>query len=126
MQVEYDYESVAQGCLDVSDIGNCFIVARSQEDVKMYFGTITKYGITKIIIFGPIVEDAQEMVTEYSFTVKKKDYNPYKIRTELEKMLNSSYKIKLIQAELIEEDEFRKAIPSFDNIFKKEENIDFE
>ena len=112
MQIDYCFQNQPLGNLEIDDIGNCYVEANTDLNEQFYFASRTKYGLTKICIFGPVDPANQELQTAYSCKSKKLDYNVAKIKKELDTMLNNNPKFEITQAKVISEEEFRKAFIS--------------
>lgn len=94
------------GELEIEDIGNCYIKAVDVRGIAFYFCAITKYGLTKILIIGPLSLDNNELLTKVTYRYEKLDFNRTKIAEKLDKMLNAQPKFELSQAMEISKEEF--------------------
>lgn len=104
MQIDYCFDMQALGALEVDDIGNCFVEANTDLNERYYFATITKYGLTRMVMYGPI-DSVPELTLKYKVTYEKLDYDIRKLKKALYGMLNNpNYKI--TQAKIIGRDEF--------------------
>lgn len=110
--VDYCYEMQPLGGLELNDIGNCFIKANTDLNEQFYFATKTIRGTTKILVFGPIDPNNQELQTSVSYKNIKLEYNPTKIKKQLDTMLNNNPKFKLTQAMEITKEELIESFKS--------------
>lgn len=117
MFIDYYYDMTPMGSLSIADIGNCYIEASTDIGLRFYFAARTKFGITKMFIFGPVYSDGQEIVKQLRFEIKKIDYSPKKIKEALNKLLNAN-KYPITQARYIEKDEFEAALPDLLKLFQ--------
>lgn len=124
MQVDYFYNKVSYGCLDISDIGNTFIEAFNDKGQKFYIWTQTIAGFTRILTQNNILEnnDLNELISESSLDYKRIEYNVNKLKALIKTYLNN-YKFKITQAQVLDipyEEKVAKFYSYFDN-YKKEE-----
>lgn len=115
--VDYCYEMQPLGNLELNDIGNCFIKANTDLNEQFYFATRTVRGTTKILVYGPIDPNNQELQTSVTYKNIKMEYNPTKIKKQLDTMLNNNPKFKLTQAMEITKEELLKSFKSPLNLF---------
>lgn len=120
MQIDYCFETQPLGNLEIEDIGNCYIEANTDLNEQFYFAARTRYGLTKICVFGPIDSANQELQTSYSCKTRKLDFNIAKIKKEIDTLLNNNPKFEITQAKIISEDEFKEAFINPLNIYFNE------
>lgn len=122
--IDYYYEMQPLGNLELKDIGNCYIKANTDLNEQFYFATKTIRGTTKILVFGPIDPNNQELQANVSYKNIRLEYNPSKIKKQLDIMLNSNPKFKLTQAIEITKEELIKSFKSPIEIFLEDSNED--
>ena len=122
MQVDYFYNKVSYGSLDIPDIGNTFIEAFNDKGQKFYIWTQTKVGFTRILTQDNITEGLNDIINESSLDYKRIEYNPTKLKTIISSYLNY-FKYQITQAQVLDisyEEKLLKFFSYFDNF--KEDN----
>ena len=121
MQVDYFYNKVSYGSLDIPDIGNTFIEAFNDKGQKFYIWTQTKVGFTRILTQDNITEGLNDIINESSLDYKRIEYNPTKLKTIISSYLNY-FKYQITQAQVLDisyEEKLLKFFSYFDN-FKED------
>ena len=108
---EYFFTTVVGKELDIDDIGNCCIRAKSSLDKEYILIIVTEYGFTTVIEYGPTISDINTLPDKVSYTYQRFDYNEGKINGIIEKFLNNS-KYLIEAAEVVEFEEAKKLIRS--------------
>ena len=105
--VNYYWSSSALGRLEIDNISNCYIEANTDDGTKVYFGTSTKYGYTTIFMYGPFPLEYIPLDDIKLFWKRiTLQYNPQKIKLQLELLLNDKKAYTITQARLISREEF--------------------
>lgn len=129
MEIGYYYQNTPMDYLEVDDIGNCYIEANTDLNMKFYFATRTRYGLTKVLVYGPVNQEYLSLCNKVLYKSITMDYNVAKLRKELDSMLNAnSAKLDITQARVITAEEFKEAFVNPLNLFleQEDEELDIE
>lgn len=110
MEIPYFYQEQPMDWLDIPDLGNCCIEANDDKGLKMYIATITRYGVTKILTYGPIHPDHFGVLKETLYKIERMNYNLGKLKTAIASFLNSPKYMNITQARLIDLSELKEAM----------------
>lgn len=111
MQASFDYFIVPQvnGQLDIDDISNFAIRANNDLMFEYYLIVKTELGQTKILEYGPLMIDIEDLPSSVSCKYTRMNYDEKKIMNAVNKFLNDSYKA-ITQASLISYDECKSLL----------------
>lgn len=76
--------------LEVSDIGECAILARDDRGAEYYLIVTTKLGLTEIIEYGPCVPDVKLLPKSVVYKYTRINFSEYRIEKIIDKFLNSN------------------------------------
>lgn len=105
-QFEYNMEILPQGLLDIEDIGNCAIEAKTEEEIYFYIVIKTSLGTTSVFTSGPVIPDIALLPNGYNCSLVRFPYKESKIIGEINKFLNNLIynKKHIIEAVVIDEE----------------------
>ena len=88
MIFEYAAKRTFDESIDILDIGNTAIKCISTNLDEYYLITKTVMGKVSVIKFGPVVQDLDVLINDFSASYKKIDYKEIAIRKEIDKFIN--------------------------------------
>ena len=109
MKFDYLYIAQSEGSIDIEDVGNVCISATNTLFQEYFLVIQTMYGRTKIIQYGPVFVDIDDVPSFVSYTYTEIDYSQGKISNIIEKFLNNP-KYNISQVTLIELEDARERI----------------
>lgn len=120
MIFEYDEQLVFTQSIDVVDIGNMCLrcqKAAMSHLVYYYLRTKTVMGKTSLITYGPIVEGADGMISDFNVTYKRYDYKERQIAKDTNSFIHDPKKEIVLVEEVLEE-AFWKDFPDIQDAFE--------
>ena len=109
MQFDYMKRTVVDASLDVPDIGNCVIIANT-DDGEFYVLVIRSIlGWTEIFEFGPITPDIKELPRYTGQVYSRDEFSEFRIKKTIAKFLNG---YPITQARVSDIDEAKKLVVS--------------
>ena len=84
--IPYYYQEQSTDTLVDNDIGNCTIVANNDLNQTYIMSIRTEYGLTRILEYGPY---GNVMPTHCECVFDQFDYTEYRIKSRIEKFLNT-------------------------------------
>ena len=87
-QFEFNMQPVAQGLVDVEDLGYFAIEASNDEGLYYYIIVRTLLGTTTIATCGPVMPDVNMLPSGFKVTLDKIPYKEDKISLTVKKWLN--------------------------------------
>ena len=100
----YSYTQQATGQLYVEDLGNCAIIANTDQGVEYYLIIKTELGTSLILEAGPYILDSNMLAKSVNISFKRIEYNEGKLSSIIEKFLNNPYR-NITQAREVDENE---------------------
>lgn len=86
--------------IQIDDIGNCAIRAEDSDGAFHYMLVATKFGITRIIKFGPHVPDITILAKGFNLSYSMFKWSEKKLSKEIEQFVNDPFR-KIIDAKTI-------------------------
>ena len=97
MKFEYSQRVVVEAELDIENIGQCAILARTDLGEEYYLMIRSELGDVDVIEYGPSIPDLEKFPANVVYTYDHFEYSDYKLQKRIDKFLdfckNSSYKI---------------------------------
>lgn len=79
--------------IDIPDIGNTCINACNDVGQEWYLSISTHQGWTTVIEFGPLLVDADEIGSYFTYDMHQHEYSDAKIRRTIDKFINNPKRI---------------------------------
>ena len=109
---EYMHVMTAMDSIDIEDIGSCCLHAFNDDGYEFWFISKTTLGITKIIFFGPILVDTND-IDNIELVCSTINYDEKKIIKIIEKWLTSTKRV-ITQVFESSEEEFKNRLKELD------------
>lgn len=116
MQFDFNQQRIAQDSIEVEDIGNVCIEGYNDTGYAFYLIIITYLGVSKIITFGPVMPDLDELVDKFQLNHIELNYDNKKLWKQITMWLNDSKK--LTSAKIIDQDTAISCIPDLRELVK--------
>ena len=117
MLFEFSIQKTFNQSIDVVDVGNTALRCVNRHMDSYYIITKTIYGKTAILKFGPVCQDVEARINDFSVNFKKIDYKEGTLFKEIDKFLND-YKKEIETVEEITEFEAWQDFPPVKQYFE--------
>ncbi len=117
MVFEYSAQRTFNDSIDVVDIGNTALRCTNTKLDDYYIILKTIMGKTSIIKFGPVCQDIEVLINDFTVTYKKMDYKEAGICKEIDKFIND-FRKEINSIEEITEYEAWLAFPAVQQYFE--------
>ena len=117
MIFEYSATRTFNEMIDIVDMGNTALRCTNSEMCDYFIILKTVMGKTSIIKFGPICQDVDMLISDFSVEYKKMDYKEAKIEKEIDKFINDGKK-EINSIEEITEYEAWQDFPEIQRLFE--------
>lgn len=87
MQFDYDRETLANGVIEIDEIGECALLCRNDEMEEYYLIVHSVMGTAYIFQYGPIVQDF-DSIKNTSCSISSMDYSEPKLKKMIDKFIN--------------------------------------
>lgn len=101
MTFEYCQRVTVDAEIDIPDIGECAILARTDLGEEYYFLTRSELGYVDIIEYGPAIPELSVLPANVVYTYDHFEWSTYKIEKRIDKFLNNT-KRGITQAQVVE------------------------
>ena len=101
MTFEYCQRVTVDAEIDIPDIGECAILARTDLGEEYYLLIKSEYGFCHVVEYGPAVPDLTVLPANVTYTYEYYEWSQYKIQKKIDKFLNNP-KRGITQAQNIE------------------------
>ena len=109
MQFEYFKRTVAEGVLDLDDIGNCCLMANADTGETFVLIIRTVCGMTEIFQYGPDFPDMSKLPDNLVLSYWKGEFNEKSIKKTISGFLNQRF-VTISQAQEIPVEEAKSLI----------------
>lgn len=117
MVFEFSVQKTFNQSIDVIDMGNTALRCTNKQMDDYYLIVKTVYGKTHFIKFGPVCQDIDTLIDDFSVSYKKMDYKEAQIYKEIDKFIND-FKKDIDNIEEITEYEAWQAFPAVQQQFE--------
>lgn len=115
VKFEFNAQPVFMGKIEVEDLGNFALRAKSELGREYYVVVKTFLGKTIILKFGPLAPDLTALIYNMDLSFKKIDFKETAICREVDKFINDG-RSSIVDIELISEMEALSYLPSAESI----------
>lgn len=112
MTFEYCQRIMVEAQIDIPDIGECAILARTDLGEEFYLLIRSELGYCHVVEYGPSIPDLSVLPASVTYTYDYFEYSQYKLEKRIEKFLNNS-KRGITQAQVVEVGDI---LPHFRNL----------
>lgn len=117
MIFEFSIQKTFNQSIDVVDVGNTALKCTNVHMDNYYIITKTVFGKVSILKFGPVCQDIDILLDDFSVSYKKIDYKEALLHKEIDKFLND-YKKEIETVEEITELEAWQDFPAIKQYFE--------
>lgn len=111
MTFEYSQRVVVEAELDIDNIGQCAILARTDLGEEYYLMIRSELGEVDIVEYGPAIPDMSKLPASVTYLYDHFEYSDYKLQKRIDKFLNNT-KRGITQAQCVQVDEILPHIES--------------
>lgn len=101
MKFEYSQRVVVEAELDIENIGQCAILARTDLGEEYYLMIRSELGDVDVVEYGPSIPDLAKFPASVVYTYDHFEYSDYKLQKRIDKFLNNA-KRGITQAECVQ------------------------
>lgn len=101
MTFEYCQRVLVDAEIDIPDIGECAILARTDLGEEFYLLIRSELGFCDVVEYGPSIPDLTALPANVSYTYDHFEWSQYKLQKRIDKFLNNP-KRGITQAQVVE------------------------